>query len=141
MHPVTLKEMSSSAISTIKCSDNGVIITYKSNTDKEYHYNCENVEEFAKNARKVVNNPEKSTGSWVNRQIKEKVLILNIDWSITLLMAKSYNKYDKFIDEDVADDAELFGYEVKNMRRQSKKKVRKFKDYDDYNDYNWTHRW
>tara|TARA_B100002019_G_C21259491_1_gene595842 strand:+ start:260 stop:499 length:240 start_codon:yes stop_codon:yes gene_type:complete len=79
MHPVTLKEMSSSAISTIKCSDNGVIITYKSNTDKEYHYNCENVEEFAKNARKVVNNPEKSTGSWVNRQIKEKVLILNID--------------------------------------------------------------
>jgi len=51
-------------------------------------------------------------------------------------MAKSYNKYDKYIEEDVADDAELFGYEVKNMRRQSKKKVRKFKDYDDYNDYN-----
>jgi hypothetical protein len=46
-------------------------------------------------------------------------------------MSKTYKKYyDKF--EDDFNDEELYGYEVKNIRRQSKKKVKKFKDYDEY---------
>ena len=79
MDSLVFENLDSSAISTIKCSDSGVIITYKSKKEKIYHYNCENVEEFANNLEKVVNNPEKSLGSWVNRQIKDKTLILNID--------------------------------------------------------------
>lgn len=46
-------------------------------------------------------------------------------------MAKTNkNYYDKF--DNFNDDEELYGYEVKNIRRQSKKKVKKFKDYDEY---------
>jgi len=45
-------------------------------------------------------------------------------------MAKTNKNYDKFTDNNY--DKELYGYEVKNIRRQSKKKVRKFKDYDEY---------
>ena len=40
------------------------------------------------------------------------------------------NYYDKY--DNNYDDEELYGYEVKNIRRQSKKKVKKFKDYDEY---------
>jgi len=48
-------------------------------------------------------------------------------------MSKSYKKfYDKF--EENYDDEDLYGYEVKNIRRQSKKKVKKFKDYNEYDD-------
>lgn len=32
------------------------------------------------------------------------------------------------------DDFEDYGYEVKNIRRQTKKKVAKFKDVNDYDD-------
>ena len=40
-----------------------------------------------------------------------------------------YNSNDKFTEFD--DDFEDFGYDVKNIRRQSKKKVTKFKTRDD----------
>ena len=77
MHPVTLKEMSSSAIFSIKVTDLEVNIAYQSKKEKIYSYNCDNLQEFANNLQKVVKDPEKSVGSWVNRQIKEKTLILN----------------------------------------------------------------
>ena len=32
------------------------------------------------------------------------------------------------------DDFEDYGYEVKNLRRQTKRKVQKFKDVNDYDD-------
>lgn len=45
-------------------------------------------------------------------------------------MSKNYkNYYDKY--EENFEEDELYGYEVKNIRRQTKKKVRKFKDYND----------
>ena len=49
-------------------------------------------------------------------------------------MAKNYrNSNDKFTEFD--DDFEDFGYEVKNIRRQTKKKVAKFKrETDEYYD-------
>jgi len=44
-----------------------------------------------------------------------------------------YSSNDKFTDFD--DDFEDFGYEVKNIRRQTKKKVTKFKkETDEYYD-------
>ena len=48
-----------------------------------------------------------------------------------------YNSNDKFKEFD--DDFEDYGYDVKNIRRQSKKKVTKFKTKDDewYDSY-WT---
>ena len=48
-----------------------------------------------------------------------------------------YNSNDKFQQFD--DDFEDFGYEVKNIRRQTKKKVTKFKrETDEYYDTYWT---
>ena len=47
-------------------------------------------------------------------------------------MSKNYNRndrYDKY--SELNDDFEDYGYDVKNIRRQSKKKVTKFKTKDD----------
>jgi len=47
-------------------------------------------------------------------------------------MSKNFNRndrYDKY--SEFNDDFEDYGYEVKNIRRQSKKKVTKFKTKDD----------
>lgn len=81
MDPLIFENLDSSAIFSINVSDAGVNITYKSKKEKIYSYNCDNLQEFANNLEKVVKNPEKSVGSWVNRQIKDKTLILNTIWS------------------------------------------------------------
>lgn len=47
-------------------------------------------------------------------------------------MSKSYKYNDEFQQDDAIDEAESYGYEVKNIRRQRKKSVRKFKDYTEY---------
>ena len=51
-------------------------------------------------------------------------------------MSKNYNRndrYDKYSELD--NDFEDYGYEVKNIRRQTKKKVTKFKrEVDEYYD-------
>ena len=50
-------------------------------------------------------------------------------------MSKRYNQSDNTKSQQFDDDFEDFGYEVKNIRRQTKKKVTKFKrevsEYDD----------
>ena len=50
-------------------------------------------------------------------------------------MGKRYNQSDNSKYSQFDDDFEDFGYEVKNIRRQTKKKVAKFKrevnEYDD----------
>jgi len=55
-------------------------------------------------------------------------------------MSKNYNRndrYDKYSELD--NDFEDYGYEVKNIRRQTKKKVTKFKrEVDEYYDTYWT---
>jgi len=130
MDSLVFENLNSSAIFSIKVTNIEVNIAYQSKKEKIYTYNCDNLQEFANNLQIVVKDPEKSVGSWVNRQIKEKSLILNTIWRYHLLMAKTNKNYDKFTDNNY--DKELYGYEVKNIRRQSKKKVRKFKDYDEY---------
>lgn len=81
MDSLVFENLDSSAIFSINVSDMGVNIAYQSKKEKIYSYNCDNLQEFANNLQKVVKDPEKSVGSWVNRQIKEKTLILNINWS------------------------------------------------------------
>ena len=50
-------------------------------------------------------------------------------------MGKRYNQSSDSKYQQFDDDFEDFGYEIKNIRRQSKKKVAKFKrDVDEYGD-------
>ena len=55
-------------------------------------------------------------------------------------MSKNFNRndrYDKY--SELNDDFEDYGYEVKNIRRQTKKKVTKFKkEVDEYYDTYWS---
>ena len=54
-------------------------------------------------------------------------------------MSKRHGKYESSKYKELQDDFEDFGYEVKNIRRQSKKKVNKFKrEVDEYYDSYWT---
>lgn len=54
-------------------------------------------------------------------------------------MGKRHGKYESSKYKELRDDFEDFGYEVKNIRRQSKKKVNKFKrEVDEYYDSFWT---
>ena len=54
-------------------------------------------------------------------------------------MGKRYNQSDNQKYQQFDDDFEDFGYEVKNIRRQTKKKVTKFKrETDIYDDSFWT---
>ena len=79
MDSLVFENLDSSAIFSIKVTDLEVNIAYQSKKEKIYSYKCNNLQEFANNLQKVVKDPEKSVGSWVNRQIKEKTLILNIN--------------------------------------------------------------
>jgi len=54
-------------------------------------------------------------------------------------MGKRYNQSDNPKSQQLEDDFEDFGYDVKNIRRQTKKKVAKFKrEPTDYDDSFWT---
>ena len=62
----------SSAIESIETKENGVFITYSSNLEKNYEYNCTNVEEFTNNLCSVLidNELQRDTGS-VGRFIQQ----------------------------------------------------------------------
>ena len=54
-------------------------------------------------------------------------------------MGKRYNQSENQKYQQFDEDFEDFGYEVKNIRRQTKKKVTKFKrEVDEYYDTYWT---
>ena len=54
-------------------------------------------------------------------------------------MGKRYNQSENQRYQQFDDDFEDFGYEVKNIRRQTKKKVAKFKrEVNEYDDTYWT---
>ena len=54
-------------------------------------------------------------------------------------MGKRYNQSDNQKYQQFDEDFEDFGYEVKNIRRQTKKKVTKFKrEVDEYYDSYWS---
>ena len=69
----------SSAVSSIEIVDNQVKIIYNSNKDKEYTFECNNIEEFENNLCKELISIEMKTGGSVGKflhnNIKESVLI------------------------------------------------------------------
>ena len=64
----------SSAIFTIKMGKDSVFVTYNSNIDKEYEFNCENITEFEEIVSKTLKE-EKSIGKLVHSYIKEGKLV------------------------------------------------------------------
>ena len=66
----------SSAISSIKVDTSRVLITYTSNIDKEYEFNCDNTQEFEEKVSNTLKNKE-SIGKLVNISIKEGKLVSN----------------------------------------------------------------
>ena len=72
----TYEFQDSSAIFTIKMGESSVLITYNSNIDKEYEFNCENITEFEENVSKTLKNKE-SIGKLVHSYIKQDKLVAN----------------------------------------------------------------
>jgi hypothetical protein len=70
----TYENLDSSAIFTIKMGKESVFVTYNSNIDKEYEFNCENTVEFEENVSKTLKE-EGSIGKLVNTSIKEGKLV------------------------------------------------------------------
>jgi hypothetical protein len=72
--------LNSSAISSVEVIENQVKVVYNSNIDKEYTFNCENIDQFVEelSAELVdveLNNGKGSVGRFINQQIKDKVLV------------------------------------------------------------------
>jgi len=69
----------STAVSSIEIVDNQVKIVYNSNKDKEYTFECNNIEEFENDLCKELISIEMKTGGSVGKflhnQIKESVLV------------------------------------------------------------------
>tara|TARA_B100000085_G_scaffold280832_1_gene306416 strand:- start:108 stop:353 length:246 start_codon:yes stop_codon:yes gene_type:complete len=69
----------STAINSINIVENTVIITYNSNKDKEYTFNCQNVQQFEDSLCKELISVELKTGGSVGKflhnQIKEGLLV------------------------------------------------------------------
>jgi len=69
----------SSAIESVETKEKEVLITYSSNLEKNYVYNCENVPQFTNNLCSVLISNELqqdggSVGSFVSQSRKEGVL-------------------------------------------------------------------
>ena len=142
----TYDNLISTAINSVTIGENDVKVVYNSNKDKEYTYKCENIDQFNDEFIKVLigielRNENASIGKFLHNQIKEGLIveskqILNIFACYynqhTVTMSKSYNQSNNPKYQEFNDDFEDFGYKVKNIRRQSKKKVAKFKDRSDY---------
>ena len=69
----------STAIKSINIVENTVKVVYYSNKDKEYTFNCENVEEFEQSLCKELISVELKTGGSVGKflhnQIKEGLIV------------------------------------------------------------------
>ena len=69
----------STAIKSINIVENTVIITYNSNKDKEYTFNCQNVQQFEDSLCKELISIELKTGGSVGKflhnQIKEGLIV------------------------------------------------------------------
>ena len=69
----------SNAVNSVETKENEVLITYSSDINKEYAYNCENVPEFTNNLCSVLisnelQQPGGSVGAFVSQSRKDAVL-------------------------------------------------------------------
>ena len=70
----TYENLDSSAVNRLKIGENSVFVTYQSNIDKEYEFNCENTEEFNDKVNFSLETKE-SIGKLLNNSIKEGKLV------------------------------------------------------------------
>ena len=68
------EDFASSAVKCVKVDEKLVKITYNSNIDKEYEFNCQNVGKFELLVQKTQESDE-SIGKLVNSWIKEEKLV------------------------------------------------------------------
>ena len=76
----TFDNLNSSAINSVTIEETVVKVVYNSNIDKEYTFNCVNVEEFQENLSKELigielDNSTGSVGRFINQQIKSGALV------------------------------------------------------------------
>lgn len=76
----TYENLNSSAINSINVEDNVVKVVYNSNTDKEYTYICQNVDQFIEQLSAELidvelNNGKGSVGRFLHQQIRNGVLV------------------------------------------------------------------
>jgi len=76
----TYDNLTSSAINSITVEDNVVKVVYNSNKDKEYTFNCQNMDQFVEQLSSElidveINNGKGSVGRFLHQQIKNGVLI------------------------------------------------------------------
>ena len=76
----TYENFDSSAINSVTIEDNVVKVVYNSNIDKEYTFNCVNVEEFEQQLSEQLIGVEMkdstvSVGRFIHQQIKNQVLV------------------------------------------------------------------
>lgn len=135
---LTLSNFVSSAINSIVIEDNIVKLVYNTNKDKEYQYTTSNINQFTIDlVDNILNNT--SVGKYINQQRSNNNL--QEIWLELIMSNKKYdyrpnsNSKSSYYQEEFED----YGYDVKNVRRQSKKKVTKFKDQnDEWGDTFWT---
>ena len=76
----TYDNLISTAVHSVTIGENDVKVVYNSNKDKEYTFNCENIDQFNDNFIKVLIGIELRTenasiGKFLHNQIKEGVLV------------------------------------------------------------------
>ena len=70
----------SSAVNSVETKPNQVLITYSSNIEKEYVYNCENVAEFTNELCSVLTSNELlqdggSVGKFIHKSRRNNILV------------------------------------------------------------------
>lgn len=76
----SFNNLQSSAVNSIEVVENTVKVVYNSKVDKEYTFNCENIDEFIENLSKELidvelDNGNGSVGRFLHQQIKSGVLV------------------------------------------------------------------
>ena len=76
----TFNNLQSSAINSIEVVDNTVKVVYNSNVDKEYTFNCNNIDQFVEDLSSELISIELtdnkgSVGRFINQQIKSAVRV------------------------------------------------------------------
>ena len=76
------QSLNSSAINSITIEDNVVKVVYNSNIDKEYTFNCQNIDQFIEKLSEELidvelNNGKGSVGKFLHRSIRDGVLVEN----------------------------------------------------------------
>ena len=74
------QNLNSSAIDSITIEENVVKVRYNSNKDKEYTFECNNIDQFVEQLSAELidvelNNGKGSVGRFLHRQIKDSVLV------------------------------------------------------------------